>query len=105
MTHDDMRDALNALEEWLETQLTDDGDEMMFSEEDVEDLRAVGWLALTRAPEAELRAAVQRARAAGWSWPPLAMSLGVSVPEARRRYPSHPTHTCWSRLRSRLRSG
>lgn len=109
MTHDNMRDALNALEEWLETQLADDSNEMMFSEEDVDDLRAVSRLALTKAPAAELRDAIQRARDAGWSWPPLALSLGISVADARRRYSSRPAsrpaHTWRSRLRSRLRSG
>jgi hypothetical protein len=109
MGQDDIRDSANALAEWLDIQAYDDSGEMMFTEEDIDDLRAVILLASAHAPDAELRMAVHRAREVGWGWPPLALSLGISVPEARHRYESRPAHQSahrwWFRLRAQLKSG
>jgi hypothetical protein len=105
MNHDETRDPMKALEEWLDIQeSSDDTGEIMFRQDDFDDLWTVGCLARAHAPEAQLRAAVLHARQAGWGWHPLALSLGISANEARRRYADHParqpTPHWWSRFRS-----
>jgi hypothetical protein len=81
----ELEQAADAVERWLSAQ--DAGDPEL-AEADVEDLWAVSGLAMAGAPEAEVADAVRRARQSGWSWLPIALLLGISRPEAKRRFGS-----------------
>ena len=59
------------------------------AERDVTSLRRVGTVAAQRDEvEAELRAVVESARKAGWSWAAIAEQLGVTVQAAHKRFAS-----------------
>ncbi len=60
-------------------------------------LRSLREVATGGAPEPEVIAAVKRARAAGWSWTPIAIVLDSSRDEAIRRFSRAVGHPCTRR--------
>jgi len=75
--------AARVVEEWLTLQEREaDRDPDL----DGDDLLEVSALVLAEAPDAQLRAAVYRARDEGWGWGPIAMLLGQSAQQAKERW-------------------
>jgi hypothetical protein len=73
--------AARTVEDWLATQDL----EQPGIVDDADSLRQVGVLARAGAPDTELNRAVRFARQQGWGWAPIALLLGESRDQARRR--------------------
>jgi hypothetical protein len=73
--------AALAVEDWLDTQAGDDDIDV-----DADCLRRISELAIADAPESAVAQAVDQAREAGWGFAPIAMLLGLTPRDARKRY-------------------
>lgn len=77
--------AASAVEDWLDAQAGDDDIDV-----DADCLRRISELAIADAPESAVAQAVEQAREAGWGFAPIAMLLGLTPLDARKRYGSAP---------------
>jgi hypothetical protein len=80
--------AATTVEQWLDTQLAGQDGEFDEDEFDAnsEHLLRVSRLAIEGVPEAELAAAVGRAREAGWNYAPIAMLLCTTPEQVQVRF-------------------